>query len=70
MLNFKLVHLKKRAQKPTREVNDVLHYLVWGFEQPVDSSKLIYQRNIFPEGVHRRSGGLGEIGAVKWISII
>lgn len=45
-------------------------YLLWGFQQPVDSSNLIDERNIFPESVQRWSGGLGEIGAVKWISII
>lgn len=36
----------------------------------MDSSYLIDQRNIFPERVQRRSGGLGEIGAVEWIGII
>lgn len=40
------------------------------FQQPVDSSYLIDQRNIFPEGVQRWSGGLGEIGTVEWIGII
>lgn len=36
----------------------------------MDSSYLIDQRNICPKGVQRRSGGLGEIGAVEWIGII
>lgn len=36
----------------------------------MDSSYLIDQRNIFPEGVQRWSGGLGEIGTVEWIGII
>lgn len=36
----------------------------------MDSSYLIDQRNIFPEGVQRWPGGLGEIGAVEWIGII
>lgn len=36
----------------------------------MDSSYLIDQRNIFPEGVQRGSGGLWEIGAVKGIGII
>lgn len=36
----------------------------------MDSSYLIDERNIFPERVQRRSGGLGEIGAVEWVGII
>lgn len=45
-------------------------YLMWGFKQPVDSSNLIYQRDILPEGIVRWSGGLREIGAVEWISVV
>lgn len=45
-------------------------YLVGSFQQPVDSSNLIDQGNICPECVQRGSGGLGEAGAVEWISII
>lgn len=36
----------------------------------MDSSYLIDQRNVFPEGVQRWPGGLGKIGAVEWIGII
>lgn len=63
-------HVKKREQIQHRETKKYTAYLLWRFEQPVDSSNLIYQRNIFPESEERWSGGLGEIGAVKWISII
>lgn len=58
-----------KKQQHNEEV-EYTAYLLWGFQQPVDSSNLIDQRNIFPESVQRWPGGLWEIGAVKWISII
>ena len=41
-----------------------------GSEEPVDSSYLVDQRDLFPERVLRRSAGLREAGAVERIGII
>lgn len=40
------------------------------FEESVDSCDLIDERNIFSEGVERRSGRFREIGAVERIGVV
>lgn len=67
---MKLFIILKFCRAVLEEYLNRTPYLMRGFELPMDSGNLVYERNIFSECVERWSRRFGEIGAVERIGII